>query len=403
MVKVILMQYPVMPAADEAARAALRPIGRNSELYQQVLRGGLELVQAADELGLWGVSTIEHHFHSEGYEVGPSPGILNAYWAAITKNVRVGQLGYVMSTQNPIRVAEDTAVLDHLTRGRCFVGFARGYQSRWTNVLGQHLGSRATLSDGSEDDKHNREVFEEQVDMVLQAWTQESIDHNSERWQIPFPYDKGITDWGMARAGATQRLGAHGEVDASGAVRRVSVVPAPYSRPHPPVFVASNRSIETIQYAGRKGFIPTYFSGIGRAAEFGNAYVHAAREHGRQVAYGQSQATVRWPQIGRTRADAMRNLERYDVEIFKNFYSPTTGLPLPPNPVDGMAASGLWVVGDPGQVRDQFVAQWKEFPAEYAVLIYHYAQQPKESVIENVELFMRHVKPALDELTPYNA
>lgn len=400
--KVILMQYPVMPAADEATRAALRPIGRNAELYQQVVRGGLELVKAADELGLWGVSTIEHHFHSEGYEVGPAPGILNAYWAAITRNVRVGQLGYVMSTQNPIRVAEETAVLDHLTQGRCFVGFARGYQSRWTNVLGQHLGSRATHSDGSEDDKHNRAVFEEQVDMVLDAWTRESIDHDSALWQIPFPYKTGITDWGMARAGATQRLGARDEVDASGAVRRVSVVPAPYSRPHPPVFVASNRSIETIEYAGRKGFIPTYFSGIGRAAEFGNAYVKAAQGSGREVAYGQNQATVRWPQIGRTRAEALRNLERYDVEIFKNFYSPTTGLPLPPNPVDGMAASGLWVVGDPEQVRDQFVAQWKEFPSEYVVLIYHYAQQPKESVIENVELFMRHVKPALDELTPYN-
>ena len=39
--------------------------------------------------------------------------------------------------------------LDHITKGRCFVGFARGYQSRWTNVLGQKLGSVATLSDGS--------------------------------------------------------------------------------------------------------------------------------------------------------------------------------------------------------------------------------------------------------------
>jgi len=97
-------------------------------------------------MGVCGVATIEHHFWSEGYEVGPSPGVLNGYWAAITKNVRVGQLGYVMSTQNPIRVAEETAVLDHLTRGRCFVGFARGYQSRWTNVLGQHIGTRATSS-----------------------------------------------------------------------------------------------------------------------------------------------------------------------------------------------------------------------------------------------------------------
>ena len=35
-------------------------------------------------MGLWGAATIEHHFWSEGYEVGPNPGVLNAYWAAIT-------------------------------------------------------------------------------------------------------------------------------------------------------------------------------------------------------------------------------------------------------------------------------------------------------------------------------
>jgi alkanesulfonate monooxygenase SsuD/methylene tetrahydromethanopterin reductase-like flavin-dependent oxidoreductase (luciferase family) len=39
-----------------------------------------------------------------------------------------------MATQDPIRVAEETAILDHITRGRYFVGFARGYQSRWTNT-----------------------------------------------------------------------------------------------------------------------------------------------------------------------------------------------------------------------------------------------------------------------------
>jgi len=44
------------------------------------------------------------------------------------------------------------------------------------------------------------------------------------------------------------------------------------------------------------------------------------------------------------------------------------------------------------------VRQWRELPAEYAVLIYHYAQQPKESVIEDLRLFMREVKPALDEV-----
>src|SRR4029078_2891865 len=87
MVKPILQLYPVLPADSEEERAGLRPLGRNVERYQEGVHGMVDLVKAADELGFWGVSTIEHHFHSEGYEVGPSPGTLNAYWAAVQRNL----------------------------------------------------------------------------------------------------------------------------------------------------------------------------------------------------------------------------------------------------------------------------------------------------------------------------
>jgi hypothetical protein len=45
------------------------------------------------------------------------------------------------------------------------------------------------------------------------------------------------------------------------------------------------------------------------------------------------------------------------------------------------------------------VRQWRELPAEYCVLILHYAQQPLESCIWNLKTFMREIKPALDEIT----
>ncbi|MEA2626627.1 MAG: hypothetical protein QOD06_2672, partial [Candidatus Binatota bacterium] len=409
MVNVILQLYPVIPAEDEEERRRLRPIGRNVQRYQETLAGWHDIVAAADELGLWGVATIEHHFHSEGYEVGPNPGVLNAYWAAMTRRVRVGQLGYVMSAQHPIRVAEETAILDHLARGRFFVGFARGYQSRWTDVIGQHLGTVATLSDGSEADARNRRLFEEQVDLVLRAWTEESIEHRSDLWQIPFPHDSGVRDWPMARW--TAELGAHGEIGPDGAVRRVSVVPAPYTQPHPPVFISSNTSLATIEWAARRGFIPTYFSSIGRAANYGPAYVRAAAEAGRRVALGEKQAIVRWPRIGATRSEGLEKLALYDGDIFKHFYEPFLNavgshVSLPrdatrEDTVQPMLATGLFIAGSASDVRDEFVRQWRELPAEYVVLIYHYAQQPKESVIEDLRLFMREVKPALDECVRY--
>lgn len=412
MVKAILQLYPVIPATREE-RVTQRPIGRNVERYQHLLTDWHDIVRAADRLGFWGVSTIEHHFHSEGYEVGPNPGLLDAYWAAITNNVRIGQLGFVMSAQNPFRVAEDAAIIDHLTQGRSFVGFARGYQARWTNILGQHLGSRATLSPAGlpeeklaelnerqrqarfADDRRNREVFEEQVDLVLQAWTQETVETNG-RWQVPFPYDEGV-EWTMT---ATREIGAHGEMDDEGRIRRVSVVPAPLTKPHPPVFVSSNASKETVEYCGPRGFIPTYFSKIERAAEFGNAYVEAAARGGRRYAVGQNQALVRWGQIADTEEQARQAVADYDVDIFRDLYAGTTPMRFDASqPVESVLSSGLWVAGRPEQVRDDYVKLWQQLPAEYVVLIYHFAQQPRDSVIRQMELFMEHVKPALDELT----
>ena len=146
MLKPIMIMYPVIPARDEDERAALRPIGRNRQLYQNAIHGVSDIMRAADEMGLWGAATTEHHFWSEGYEVAPAPSAIQAYWAAITKRINVGVIGYVMATHNPIRVAEETAVINQLAQGRSFVGLARGYQSRWTNVIGQHFGTRATKS-----------------------------------------------------------------------------------------------------------------------------------------------------------------------------------------------------------------------------------------------------------------
>jgi alkanesulfonate monooxygenase SsuD/methylene tetrahydromethanopterin reductase-like flavin-dependent oxidoreductase (luciferase family) len=147
--------------------------------------------------------------------------------------------------------------------------------------------------------------------------------------------------------------------------------------------------------------VPTYFSGIGKAGVFGQAYVEQAARAGLHYELGQNQALVRWVQIADTEAEAREAVQKYDVEIYRNLYKPLTPMmPYDPaDPVQSVIDCGLWMVGDPAQVRDQFVKQWRELPAEYVVLIFHYAQQPKESVIRNLELFVEHVQPALDELT----
>jgi alkanesulfonate monooxygenase SsuD/methylene tetrahydromethanopterin reductase-like flavin-dependent oxidoreductase (luciferase family) len=393
--KVILQLYPMIPAANEEDRKGRRPLGRDRDLYHRALHDWLDIIRAAEELGVWGASTIEHHLHSEGYEVGPNPGILNAWWASQFKKIHVGALGYVMATQDPIRVAEETAILDHITKGRYFVGFARGYQSRWTNTLGQFTETRATLSDGSSDDERNREIFEERVNMVLQCWQQDSVRLDGKYYQAPFPLDTGIVGYPARKI--TQSAGTEGEVDDSGALRRFSVVPAPYQRPHPPIFVAVTRSEPSVRYCARNGFTVVHFSKGEGVAKSTQIYCDEAAQHGRHVKFGQGQNVVRWPHIAKSEADYDRKLAQYDLDIYKNFYSPFfPQLPANVDWIQNMKESGLFLGGTLEQARALFQQEWARVPSEYLTLIWHYAQQPKEEVIWELEQFMKHIWPTLE-------
>lgn len=397
--KVIVQLYPMIPAADEEDRKSKRPLGRNRDLYHQALHDWIDIIRAAEDLGVWGASTIEHHLHSEGYEVGPNPGILNAWWAGQFKKIHIGALGYVMATQDPIRVAEETAILDHITEGRYFVGFARGYQSRWTNTLGQFTETRATLSDGSSDDERNREIFEERINMVLQCWTQDSVRLDGKYYQAPYPLDSGIVGYPAHKI--TQSAGAQGEADDNGVLHRFSVVPAPYQTPHPPIFVAVSRSEPSVRYCARNGFRVVHFSKGEVVVKYAKMYQEEAARHGMDFQFGERQNSCRWTHIAKSAEDYNRKLVDYDLDIYKNFYSPFfPQLPASSDWVQNMKDSGLFLGGTLDHTRKLYQEEFTKCPTEYLTLIWHYAQQPKDEVIWELEQFMQHIWPTLEAAAP---
>lgn len=398
-VKAIVQLYPTIPAGPQG-RGVGRPLGRDRDAYQNLLRDWARIAQAAEDLGYWGIATIEHHFHSEGYEVAPAPGVINAWLGAHTKRINVGTNGYPLGTHDAIRVAEETAVLDHLLEGRYWAGFSRGYQSRWTDVMGQHFGAQATLSDGSAIDQKNRRVFEEQMDIVLKAWTQDSIEFNGEFSQAPFPYDTGIVGYPAADTAAI--YGAPGEVDEDGALRRVSVTPGPYQRPHPPVFVASASSMESIRYCGTRGFVVAHFSAIDKTVDFAKGYREAAAEAGHELPFGANQAPVRWPHIAKSASDYDRKLREYDADIFENFYAKffKEKLPVDADILKAIKDSGLYLGGTVDQAKAAFAAEWEKLPSEYSILIWHWAQQPTDDLIREMELMATEVYPEIGGMTP---
>jgi alkanesulfonate monooxygenase SsuD/methylene tetrahydromethanopterin reductase-like flavin-dependent oxidoreductase (luciferase family) len=396
--KVIVQLYPVLPARDRADRERRRPLGRDSELYHRVLHESLGLVKEIDQMGVWGISTIEHHLHSEGYELGPNPGVLNAWWASQVKHAYLGALGYVMATRDPIRVAEETAILDHMTNGRFFVGLTRGYQARWTNILGQHINAVATLSDGSADDAKNREIFEERTLMLLKCWAEESVEVKTPNYAIPYPYETGVRGYPAWRSAAT--AGAPGEVGPDGTIKRVSVVPRPYTRPHPPVFVAMSGSASSIPFLARHGFRPTYFTNLENVVQFARLYVEEAHAAGLPFALGERQNIVRWIHVGRNEQEFRAKLQSYDYEMYANFY--TAFFPKLPHFADAdatlnsMKESGIFMGGTVEQLKEQWRHTYATLPADYITLIWHYAQVPKEVVLDELEVFMTKVLPELE-------
>src|ERR1700719_1156012 len=227
-------------AEIEAGMAATRP-----ELYQRMLKELTELVKLADDLGYDSVSFTEHHFHIEGFEVSNNPVLLDLYFAMQTKRIRVGQLGIVLPASNPIRVAEDIAILDQMTGGRANAGFARGYQRRWVDVMAQQThgihGALPHQHDAIDD--ANRAAFEEGFRIIKRAWTQDFISYEGKYWRVP----PGETPWTLE---ATAKWGGGVE---NGIVRAVSVVPKPVQKPHPPIFQPFASSERSIRWCAQEG------------------------------------------------------------------------------------------------------------------------------------------------------
>ena len=190
MPKVIVQIYPSMGGYDKMK--AHRPIGRDPFVFQEVMSGLRDIAVAMDELGYWGLSHVEHHFHSEGMEMSPDPGLWNLYLGQATQRLRHGQLGYVLPSRDPIRLAEKIAMIDHMIGGRLFVGIARGYQKRWMNVLGQRLDVGASDKNDEAAEQRNKALYFEHYRIMKLAWEQELLQYKSRHYEAPFPYDEGI-------------------------------------------------------------------------------------------------------------------------------------------------------------------------------------------------------------------
>jgi alkanesulfonate monooxygenase SsuD/methylene tetrahydromethanopterin reductase-like flavin-dependent oxidoreductase (luciferase family) len=130
----------------------------------------LALGDLVEPLGFDSLFALEHHF--TGYAMTPSPVQLLTYYAGRTKRITLGTSVIVLPWHDPIRVAEEIALLDILSGGRTIIGFGRGAASV------EYQGFRIPQDEA-------RARFVECAQIVQMALSQDSFEWNGQYYQIP--------------------------------------------------------------------------------------------------------------------------------------------------------------------------------------------------------------------------
>ena len=412
----MMFDLPTIPAASWEEREALKPIGRNRDRYQQMLEELRAVVKMADDAGFEVFSTTEHHFHSEGAEASVAPMLLYTDLAARTTNIKFAPLGLVLAGWDPIRCAEELAVFDNLTKGRLIVGFARGYQDRWVNILGQQFHVTGAPMDGGTLDNHNRDVFNEAIKVIRKAWTEDSFNYDGKYYQIPYPYEDGITRWPAAEY--TRKYGAPNEIDENGVVRNVCVIPKPYQDPHPPLMQPFGASERTIIDCAKNNITPWILNGHPEVfRHLCKVYHDTANEAGRNLGYGESIGAVRAVHFGDTREEAIALLAKTNFSTFETVFGvfgffeahrepadeakypldPYTPLPPEEWTVDRMLRTRYALAGTPDDVKREIESLQKmhegDGELEWFGWFFDQGLMPPDEQKRQIEMFAEHIIP----------
>jgi alkanesulfonate monooxygenase SsuD/methylene tetrahydromethanopterin reductase-like flavin-dependent oxidoreductase (luciferase family) len=130
----------------------------------------MALGDLAEPLGFDSLFALEHHF--TGYAMSPAPTQLLAYYAGRTRRIHLGTAVIVLPWHDPVRVAEQIALLDIMCGGRCLFGFGRGAASV------EYEGFRVPMEEA-------RPRFVEAAQIVVKALANETFEHDGAFFRIP--------------------------------------------------------------------------------------------------------------------------------------------------------------------------------------------------------------------------
>lgn len=355
------------------------------ENYQQHMDNAREYAVAAEQAGFWSAWYTEHHFGHEGQELTPNPVMMGVDIAARTTTLRLGQAANIVTFWHPLRLAEDLALLDQLSNGRLEVGVGRGLYGREAVNLNPAADPR--------DQEQNRALFEETMEVLTKAWSNEFFSHKGEFFEFPAP---GM-EWNHPLSPASPEFMENGEIT------KLSLVPRPVQQPTPPIWqvIDSPRSIASAAQQGVQGifWLPPVSALKGRFELYRDK---ASEAQGRDVPLGEGIALVRDVYVADTMEQARAEFEEAVMNTYRwvthwrglgNLMEEGETLTDEHTLDFDMLMERNMLVGTPEYVREKIHELQREVGLEHMMLWTTHPGLKHEHAMRSLELFSQEVMP----------
>jgi alkanesulfonate monooxygenase SsuD/methylene tetrahydromethanopterin reductase-like flavin-dependent oxidoreductase (luciferase family) len=345
------------------------------------------MAQVMDRLGYDTFWTAEHHFQSEGYECIPNVLMLALHLAHVTKRLRFGCGFNITPMWHPLRLAEDYAMADVLTGGRVTFGVGRGYHTREVETFGSPLL----------DQPANRELFEEQVDIIFKAFNEESFSYHGKHYTLPprVPY-RGYD------------------------LTELTLVPRPLRRPvecWQPIQGGTQRAMDFMAKHGIKGMVGGGSAEGGAMHRVVVAWQEAQARVGRHLELGEDLCFGFHFYIADSREQGIREAAKYYEENMKMFgplrlvraltdeqieimadpsRAPHAKLPR----IEDAINSGGFLCGSPDQIIEHLKKLEERYPGLERVSVSLSVGVPQAVAVEQLERFGTEVMPAFTKAVP---
>ena len=327
-----------------------------------------------DELGYHALWMAEHHFQREGYECIPNVIMMGTHLAAKTERLKFGCGFNIVPMWHPLRLAEDYAMADVLTGGRMIFGVGRGYHSREVETFGSPVI----------DNDLNRELFEEQIEVILKAFNSESFSHHGKNYNIPpdVPY-RGYD------------------------LEEITLVPRPLNLPvetwQP---VVSGSSIDFTVKNGFNGVVA--LTGEKFVDQAFHRFRDACERNGRGNVLGSGLALGIGFYIADNENDAMERLRPFHDERFK-WFAPfgfvryadeegrvwgTPGAPARTPRIEDGVQQKAWICGPPSHQIEFLKKVEEKYPGLENIMLHWPEGMPRDEYLSQLRIFAEEVMPA---------